>query len=94
MKLSTLEEFFDKLKAEEELEDEDIEIIKKSFNKSKIKFKTLMRTGEFAITEATLKEDGITQRGLRLAILEVIKTYHKNNIKSDSIFIIILKNFT
>jgi hypothetical protein len=41
--------------------------------RKKIKFKQLIETGELAITDSELKDYGITQGGLRKAILAVIK---------------------
>jgi hypothetical protein len=69
-----MEQFFHKLKTEQELDDDDIQTIKDCFGNHKIKFKQLTETGELAITDAKLKEDGISQRGLRTAILSVIKS--------------------
>ena len=58
--------FFDKLKSEQELEDDEVKIIKGVFAYQKIKFKNLNKT-----TDEKLKEDGIKERGLRDAILAV-----------------------
>ena len=76
-KFSTMEEIFKALKDEEGLEDEDIALVKEVFVKQKLKFKQLMETGDLAITDEKLKEDGITQRGLRTAILSLIKSNRK-----------------
>lgn len=73
-KFSTMEEFFEKLKTEQELDDDDIQTIKECFGNQKIKFKQLMATGDLAITDAKLEKYGITQAGLRTAILSVIKS--------------------
>jgi hypothetical protein len=73
-KFSTMEQFFEKLKSGQELDEEDIHTIKDCFGNQKIKFKQLMETGELAMTEADLKDIGITQIGLRKAILAVIKS--------------------
>jgi hypothetical protein len=67
-----MEEFFEKLKADEELNDEDVSVIKDVFINQKIKFKQLKATGNLAITDEKLKDYGITQGGLRTAILSVI----------------------
>ena len=67
--------FYDKLKSEKELDDEDIETIKGCFGKQKIKFSMLMEVGDLAITDGKLEKYGITQGGLRTAILAVIKKY-------------------
>jgi hypothetical protein len=71
---STIEQFFDKLKTEQEVDDDDIQTIKGCFVKQKIKFRQLMATGELAMTDAELKDYGINQGGLRKAILSVIKS--------------------
>ena len=73
-KVTTMEEFFERLRTEQEIEDDDLEIVKSSFGKQKIKFKNLIATGELALTDVKLKEYGITQGGLRTAILAVIKS--------------------
>ena len=69
-----MEQFFESLKTEQELDDEDVQTIKDCFGNQKIKMKQLMETGELAITDDKLKEYGITQGGLRTAILAVIKS--------------------
>ena len=69
-----MEEFFERLRTEQELDDDDMEIIKGSFGKQKIKFKNLMATGDLALTDWDLEKYGILQGGLRKAILSVIKT--------------------
>jgi hypothetical protein len=74
-KFSTMmEEFFERLKTEQELDDDDVQTIKDCFGNQKIKFKQLLATGELAITDEKLKDYGITQGGLRTAILSVIKS--------------------
>jgi hypothetical protein len=69
-----MEEFFDKLKTVQEVDDGDIQTIKDCFVKQKIKFRQLMATGDLAMTDAELKDYGINQGGLRKAILSVIKS--------------------
>ena len=69
-----MEEFFERVRTEQELDDDDMGIIKDSFGKQKIKFKNLIATGDLAMTDEKLKEYGISQGGLRTAILEVIKS--------------------
>ena len=69
-----MNEFFDKLMTEQELDDDDIQTIKDCFGKQKIKLRQLLATGELAVTDAKLERIGITQLGLRRAILAVIKT--------------------
>ncbi|EGF76381.1 expressed protein [Batrachochytrium dendrobatidis JAM81] len=73
-KFTTMEEFFGRLKTEEDLDDEEIDIIKDCFTKQKLKIKQLMATGDLAMTDEKLKEIGISQLGLRTAILAVIKS--------------------
>ena len=65
--------FYEKLKSEEYLDEDDIEIIKKAFAAQKVKFKQLMGTEELAMRDKDLKEYGISQGGLRRAILSAIK---------------------
>jgi hypothetical protein len=74
VKFSTMNEFFEKLKTEQEVDDDDIQTIKDCFVKQKIKFRQLMATGDLALTDAELKDYGITQGGLRKAILSVIRS--------------------
>ena len=73
-KFTTMEEFYETLKNNQDLDDDEVQIIKDRFKEQKIKFKQLMQTGDLAITDEKLKDDGITQRGLRTAILAVIKS--------------------
>jgi hypothetical protein len=68
-----MEKFFEGLKVDQGLDDDDIVIIKDCLGKQKIKFKQLMATGELALTDAKLKDYGIAQGGLRTAILAIIK---------------------
>jgi hypothetical protein len=68
-----LEGFYEKLKRDQDLDEEDIQIIKTAFATQKIKFKQLIGTGELAVTDTDLKEYGVKQGGLRKAILSVIK---------------------
>ena len=70
----TMEQFFERLKTDEGLEQDEILLVKGTFIAQKIKAKQLMATGELAITDAELKDYGITQGGLRKAILAVIKS--------------------
>jgi hypothetical protein len=76
-KFSTLEEFYKALKDEEGFEVEDVVLVKDVFVKQKLKFKQLMETGNLAMTDEKLKEVGITQMGLRTAILSLIKSNRK-----------------
>jgi uncharacterized protein YsxB (DUF464 family) len=69
-----MEHFFERLKTVEDMSDAQVEIAKESFSSQGITYKQLMKTGDLAITDAELKDYGITQGGLRKAILAVIKS--------------------
>jgi hypothetical protein len=69
-----MEQFFDKLKMEECKSDEQVKKVRDVFSDQDIEFKQLMATGDLAITDAKLEKYGITQGGLRTAILSVIKS--------------------
>ena len=69
-----MEHFFERLKTDEDMSDAQVEIAKESFSSQGITYKQLMKTGELAITDEELKGYGITQGGLRKAILAVIKS--------------------
>lgn len=71
---STMEEFFQRLRTERKRSESDIEIIKEVFKEQSILFDDLIATGDLALTNDILKEYGITQGGLRTAILAVIKS--------------------
>ena len=71
---STMEEFFEKLKTDEDMSDEQVATAKELFSSQGITFKQLMKTGDLAMADEKLKEYGITQGGLRTAILAVIKS--------------------
>ena len=68
-----MEKFFEILKNDQELDDDDIVMIRDCLGKQKIKFKQLMATGELALTDEKLEKIGISQLGLRTAILAIIK---------------------
>ena len=69
-----MEGFFTALKEQEDLTDEQVGRAGSVFAEQGIGFKQLMKTGELAITNAELKEYGISQGGLRKAILSVIQS--------------------
>jgi hypothetical protein len=69
-----MEEFFEKLKIERKRLESDIIKLREVFTKQGILFDDLMETGELALTDAELKEFGIAQIGLRMAILSVIRS--------------------
>lgn len=73
-KFTTLQEFFDKLKTEEEMSDAQVEKAKDSFTAQGITFKQMMATGHLALTDEKLEKYGISQGGLRTAILSVIES--------------------
>jgi hypothetical protein len=72
--ITTIEQFFDKLKTDEDMSDEQVATAKEIFGLQGITFKQLMKTGELAMTDAKLEKYGIAQGGLRTAILAVIKS--------------------
>ncbi|KAI8829236.1 hypothetical protein BJ741DRAFT_623930 [Chytriomyces cf. hyalinus JEL632] len=69
-----METFFEKLTADEDMSDAQVNQAKRVFSEQGIRFKQLMKTGDLAITDAELEEDGIKERGLRKAILSVIRS--------------------
>ena len=73
-KLTEMEQFFERLKTDEDMSDAQVEIVKEAFSSQGITCKQLMKTGDLAITDGKLKEYGIAQGGLRTAILAVIKS--------------------
>jgi hypothetical protein len=74
VKFTDMEQFFEKLKTDEEMSDAQVAIAKEKFRSEGITFKQLMKTGDLAITDEKLKVIGISQLGLRTAILSVIKS--------------------
>ena len=62
-----LQAFYDGLKSEEDLEEQDIEIIRGVFDEERIKAKQLLR-----LTDEILRECGLKQTGLRQAILSLL----------------------
>jgi hypothetical protein len=74
VKFTDMEHFFKKLKTDEEMSDAQVAIAKEKFGSEGITFKQLMKTGDLAITDEKLKVIGISQLGLRTAILSVIKS--------------------
>jgi hypothetical protein len=69
-----MEQFFNRLKMEEGKSDEQVKKVRDVFSEQDIEFKQLMATGDLAMTDAELKDYGITQGGLRKAILSVIRS--------------------
>ena len=49
-------------------------VVKEAFDREAIEFDQLMESSNLAITDADLKEYGISQGGLRKAILSVIQS--------------------
>ncbi|KAJ8324735.1 hypothetical protein O5D80_006974 [Batrachochytrium dendrobatidis] len=75
-KFTTMEEFFDKL--ESTLKDpikkeRQMKKVRDAFDAQDIDYDQLMATGDLALTDEKLKEIGISQLGLRTAVLLVIK---------------------
>jgi hypothetical protein len=68
-----MEQFFEKLKTDEDMSDAQVQLAKETFSSQGITVKQLMKTGELAMTDAELKEYGIAQGGLRKAIISVIR---------------------
>ncbi len=73
-KFTEMEQFFAKLKADQDMSDAQVQMAKDKFGEQGITFKQLMATGDLALTDEKLKDIGITQLGLRTAILAVIKS--------------------
>jgi hypothetical protein len=69
-----MEEFFQRLRIEQDMSKAQIETAKERLASQGITFKQLMATGDLALTDAELKDYGITQGGLRKAILSVIRS--------------------
>jgi outer membrane usher protein FimD/PapC len=74
VKNTDMEHFFEKLKTDEGMSDAKVAIAKEKFESQGITFKQLMNTGDLAITDEELERIGISQLGLRKAILAVIKS--------------------
>ena len=64
-----------RLKLDQDLDDGEINMIDKLFQEQKIKFKQLVAKKGSAITDEKLKEMGVSQMGLRIAIQEVIESF-------------------
>ena len=73
-KLSTMDEFFQRLRMEQLMSDVQVKKANECFSLQGITFKQLMATGDLALTDEKLKDYGITQGGLRTAILSVIRS--------------------
>lgn len=71
-----MEEFFERLKTDEDMSDEQLALAREKFGLQGITYKQLMKSDDLAITDEKLKEYGIAQGGLRTAILAVIKSGH------------------
>lgn len=72
--ITTMEQFFEKLKVDRKRSDSEINNIKEIFSKESILFDDLIETGELAMTDVKLEKCGISRTGLRTAILAVIKS--------------------
>ncbi|KAI8897039.1 hypothetical protein BC833DRAFT_566106, partial [Globomyces pollinis-pini] len=72
--ITTMEKFFERLRTDRKRPESDINKVQEVFCNQGILLEDLMGTGELAITDAKLKDYGITQLGLRTAILAVIKS--------------------
>ena len=69
--MNSMEQFFEKLKTDKDMSDFQVLNAKDKFEAHGITLKQLMRSVELAITDAGLEEHGITQGGLRTAILAI-----------------------
>jgi hypothetical protein len=83
IRIEAIEEFYVKLKTDEDITNQQVGIAKDVVSKEGklsilnfkgITFIQLMNTGDLAITDAELKEYGISQGGIRKAILSVIRS--------------------
>ena len=75
-KFSTMEQFFDRLKStlkDPAKKERQLACVRTVFDQEDIDYDQLTAKGELAITDAKLKEIGIIQLGLRMAILSVIQ---------------------
>lgn len=73
-----MQEFYEKLKSDEDMTDEQIEIAKATFSEQGLTFKQLMKAGKLEMTDEKLEKIGIQAMGLRTAILSVIDSLKKN----------------
>jgi hypothetical protein len=76
-RILSIEQFFERLKSDEDMSDAQVEIARETFSSQGITVKQLMKTGELAITDGALERIGISDLGLRMAILAVIKSNTK-----------------
>jgi hypothetical protein len=60
-KFTTMEEFFVKLKTEQDMSDAQIDVAKETLKEQGIEYDQLMATGDLALTDIEMKEFGITQ---------------------------------
>ena len=74
VKFTNMDEFFEKLTNDQDMSDAQVKIAREKLGEQGITFKQLMAIGELAITDQDLAAGGITQLGLRKAILAVIKS--------------------
>jgi len=81
--MNSLEEFFEKLRVEQELDDDDIVLIEDTFRTQKVKFKQLMETGELAITDGEAERNRYHSIGIREH--PVLASYKKQSIKQELI---------
>lgn len=76
--LTTMEDFFEKLRTERKRPESDIEKVKALFSAATIQYEDVMTSGKNALTHENLKEIGLkTEVGLRIAILELIEKNQK-----------------
>jgi hypothetical protein len=73
-KVTTMDEFFQRLRMEQDMSKAQVEKAKERFASQGITFKQLMATGDLALTDEKLEKIGISQLGLRTAILAIIRS--------------------
>lgn len=70
---TTMEEFFDKLKTDEDMSEAQVSLARDALIGQGMTYKQLTKTGDLGMTDEKLKEYGIGQGGLRIAILSIIR---------------------
>ena len=73
-KFTTMESFYERLRTERKRPHSEIDIVKAVFRDQGILFDELIVTGDLALTDEKLQKYGISQGGLRTAILSVIRS--------------------
>ena len=76
-KFPIMDEFFERLRTEQDMSDAQVEQAKESFSAHGITFKQLMATGDLSLSDEKLEKIGIAQAGLGIAIL-LVKAINKD----------------